>query len=198
MDKKELKEKIEQGHLLTRAIIEVVGRPKEHVEKAISDLIEHIKQDKEIIVLAEHKEEAKEQEKELWGTFVELELLAKNFQKLMGFCFDYMPSSIEIIEPEDFKFKSREVAGFLNDLQEKLHGLGVMIKNLKNENIFLRQNTANILMNFIMVLAASGKRTMENLSKLTGIESDELKPFVEKLLKDGKIKKEGETYTFAK
>ena len=43
----------EHVHIRCRAIIEVLGKPKEHVENSIKEYIEHIKQDSELVILNE-------------------------------------------------------------------------------------------------------------------------------------------------
>lgn len=204
MEERELKEKIEQGFVLARIIIEIVGKPKEHVEKALDDLMGHMRKNKDVVILREHKEEAKEVESDakveegMWATFTEVEVLIEGLNKLVGFCFDYMPSSIEILEPENFKLNGRNMASFLNEMQAKLHNLGIAVKQLKNENLFLKKNSANLLLNHLTTILVNAKRTIEAISKLTGISSEEIKPFLDKLIKDGKVKQEGDYYTFAK
>ena len=204
MEEKELKEKIEQGYILTRMIIEIVGKPKEHVEKALSDLMDHMRKNKDVTIMREHIEPVKEVEEkgkestDMWGTFAEVEVLMNGLPNLVGFCFDYMPSSVEVLEPEGFKLQARDVASFLNEMQAKMHNLGIAIKKLKNENFFLKQNSANLLFNHIVAVLVNKERTIEEISKLTGISEAEIKPFLEKLIKDGKIKEEGGKYTFLK
>ena len=198
MEEREIKEKLEKGYIQSRVIIEIVGKPKEHVEKAIADLLGHMRKNKDVIILSEHMEEAKEHEGEMWSTFAEIEVLIENIPKLVGFCFDYMPSSVEIMEPEDFKLKGRDMASFINEMQAKLHNLGIVIKRLKNENLFLKKNSSNLLLNYLTILLVNKKRTLEELSKLTTISKEELKPFLDKLIETGKIKEEDGAYTFAK
>ena len=204
MEERELKEKLEQGNILSRVIIEIVGKPKEHVEKALTDLMGHMEKNKDVVIMKKHQEAAKEVktdakvEEGMWAAFVEVEVLLENLPKLVGFCFDYMPSSVEILEPENFKLKSRDIASFLNEMQAKLHNLGIALKGLKNENLFLRQNSANLLINHIITILVNKKRNIEEISKLTGISVEEIKPFLEKLIKDGKIKQEEGYYTFSK
>src|SRR3989338_2372750 len=106
------------AHIRCRTIIEVLGKPKEHVESSIKDYVEHIKKDSELVILKEEFSEIKEQGK-LWSQFVELELVVKGTNKLIGFCFEYMPSSIEIIKPESLDMSNAELASFLNDLQAR-------------------------------------------------------------------------------
>jgi len=186
----------EHAHIRCRTIIEVLGKPKEHVENALKDYIEHIKEDHELVVLNEDYSEAKEQGK-LWSTFVELDLIIKGTKKLISFCFEYMPSSLEVLKPEHLIMTNAELSNFLNDLQARLHNVDMIVKQQKAENDFLRQNMHAIIHNTILICLKVAKLSIEQLSQVTGIEKKEMEIFVEKLLKENKIKKEDELYTLA-
>lgn len=186
----------EHAHIRCRAIIEVLGKPKEHVESAIKEYIEHIKEDSELVILSENYSEMKEQGK-LWSKFVELELVVKGTKKLIAFCFEYMPSSIEVIKPEHLVMANPELSNFLNDLQARLHNVDMIVKQLKAENDFLKLNMNAILHNAVLICLKVSKLSIEQLSQITGVEKKELEAFVEKLLKENKIKKENELYSLA-
>ena len=63
--------------------------------------------------------EVKKQEgEELWACFAEIKFSTNKVENLVSFCFDYMPSIIEVIEPKELLFSEVEVSHFLNDLQE--------------------------------------------------------------------------------
>ena len=221
------------AHIRCRAIIEVLGKPKEHVEKSIKDYIEHIKKDAELVILNEEYSETKEieetiteplEEREqnkvtsrmasdeavtekdlqkdkkvhnLWSKFVELDLVIKGTSKLIAFCFDYMPSSLEVLKPEHLIMTNPELSSFLNDLQARLHNVDMAVKQLKAENDFLRLNMNAILHNAVMICLKVSKLNIEQLSHITGVEKKDLEAFVEKLVKDKKIKKENELYSLA-
>lgn len=187
----------EKQHIRCRTIIEVLGKPKEHVEKTIKDYVEKIKQDSDLIILKTDFAETKQQDK-LWSTFTELEMVIKGIPKLIGFCFDYMPSSLDIIKPDELTMDNRVIADFLNDLQARLHSMDMVIKQLKNENIFLRRNMNNTLKNIIMVALAQAKLSKEQLSKVAGINQKELEIFLNKMVEERVIKKEDEFYSLAK
>lgn len=186
----------EHAHIRCRTIIEVLGKPKEYVEDAIRQYIEHIKEDSELVILNEDYSEMKEQGK-LWGKFVELDLVIKGTKKLISFCFEYMPSSLEIVKPEQLIMTNSELSNFLNDLQARLHNVDMIVKQLKAENDFLRHNMNAVLHNSIMICLKVSRLSLEQLSQVTGVEKKELEMFIEKLIKENKIKKEGETYTLA-
>ena len=183
----------EHSHIRCRTIIEVLGKPKEHVENAIREYIEHIKQDSELVILNEDYSETKEHGK-LCSKFVELDLVIKGTKKLISFCFEYMPSSIEVLKPEQLIMSSPELSNFLNDLQARLHNVDMIVKQLKAENDFVKQNMNAILHNAILICLKVSHLNLEQLSQITGVEKKELEIFVEKMLKENKIKKENEAY----
>jgi|SRR3989338_8056272 len=186
----------EHVHIRCRTIIEVLGKPKEHVEKAIQDYVAHIKEDSELVMLNEEFSETKEQGT-LWSKFVELEIVIKGTRKLIAFCFEYMPSSMEILKPEQLIMTNPEISGLLNDLQARLHSVDMVVKQLKSENDFLKHNLNAIIHNTVFICLKLGKLTLEQLSKVTGVEQKELGAFVEKMLKENKIKKENDFYMLA-
>lgn len=186
----------EHAHIRCRTIIEVLGKPKEHVENAIKEYIEHIKEDSELVVLNEDYSEAIEQGK-LWSKFVEMDLVIKGTKKLISFCFEYMPSSLEVLKPEHLIMTNAELSNFLNDLQARLHNVDMIVKQQKAENDFLRHNMHAIIHNTILICLKVAKLSIEQLSQVTGIEKKEMEILVEKLLKENKIKKEDDLYTLA-
>jgi hypothetical protein len=163
--------------------------------------IEHIKKNPNLDLLRDDVAEAKEVKEDdqgLWATFVELEILIKDIPTLIGFCFDYMPSSIEIIEPKELKLKDVELSNIMNDLQAKLHKLDMAVKQLSNENRFLKKNTFFLATNLVSILLKAGARKLGDLARLSGMSDKDMEGFLEKLIKQGFVKKEGEEYIWTK
>lgn len=177
--------------VLARVIIEMLGAPKEHIEKTLKDYVEKLKQDKDLEITKEDLAPAKEQNK-LFSTFAELELWFKSPQKLVDFCFDSMPSSIEILKPESIALDSAGLSDTLNDLQAKLHNNDMIIKTLKAKNALLDKNAKAVLRNFVSFIVKDGPKTIEDFSKWMGIKPEQLKPFLHELIKENKlVEKEG-------
>jgi hypothetical protein len=125
----------------TRAILEIMGAPKEHVEKTMSLVLGKVKDNKDMHVYIEKTSEPAQVEgRPYWSMFTELEIGFKDEDGVMGFCFDFMPSSIEIIEPMDFKFKKDTLENLFNDLVARLHHYDMMIKNIHAQNMILKQD----------------------------------------------------------
>jgi len=187
----------EQTHIRCKIIIEILGKPREHVEKTLRKYIDKIKNDSDLVILNSNFSEVVEKEK-LWATFSELDMIIKGIPKLIAFCFDYMPSSIEITKPDEFIMKKSTVEDFINDLQARLHQVDMIVKNQKNENDFLKQNLKKVVSNAILISLSSGNMDKENLSKITGINDKELNIFLDNLIKENKISKEKEIYSLVK
>ena len=120
----------------TRLIIEIAGSPKEHVEEVMKQIIQKVQQEKK--VLRYNIFEA-EQRGKLFSTFTEIDIDFNNFEELIGFCLDYMPSSIEILD-EKIDIKREETENVVNDLLAKLHEYDMTLKNLKAELILRKSN----------------------------------------------------------
>jgi len=179
-----------------RAVIEVLGKPKEHVEEALKGYVEKLKKDKNFQVLVADFAEAQQQEKqELWSTFVELEVKIKQVQNLTDFCFEYMPSMIEVIEPAELAFSEGDLSMFLGNLMMRLHKVDMVAKEVKFENDYLARNMGILLKNYVLILLTKGDLTSEQLSKLTGVGKEKLEDYLDKLIDEKKIDlKEGRYY----
>ena len=194
MEPKEIKEKVYDGHIHFSAIVEMVGKPKEHVEKTLKDYIKTINEQKDIELIKEDFSEAKPVEGEMYSAFVEIELLSKGVSKIADFCFDYMPSSIEIIDPETLKYRSSDFTNFLNDLQSRLHDLDMTVKTVNETNKQLNTNIDNLLLNSIKLAIRSGHDTIEAISKSLGIAPDNLKEVMRIASESGVFSKQGERF----
>ena len=182
-----------------RAVIEILGKPKEHIEKTIRGYVENLKQNKRYSVLSEEfSETRKHEDDELWMSFAELEVKTEKIEDLTAFCFDYMPSLIEIITPENMQHTASDFSEFLNDLQAKLHSVDMVAKEVKMENDIFKQGMGGLLKNYVNVLLSKGGLTGKQLAGLTGMVQDYLEDFLDQLIDEGKIDLKGETYFLVK
>ncbi|MBI2651604.1 hypothetical protein HYX01_03980 [Candidatus Woesearchaeota archaeon] len=187
----------ENMHIRCKVIIEILGKPKGHVEETLRMYVNKIRMDSEIIVLNTEFADAVEKEN-MWAIFAELEMIIKGMPKLIAFCFNYMPSSIEILKPEEFALKKSTIENFINDLQARLHELDMIVKRERNKNDFLTLNLSKSLSNVILVSLAFGSLDMDKLSKVTGIPEKELEIFLDSLIKEDKIIKDDSLYSLVK
>jgi hypothetical protein len=104
-------------------IIEVAGRPPEHLAEAIRAHIDKLNFIKGVSVLNSTFAEPRKlnEEKDLYTTFSEVEIQTDSVQKLLDIVFEFMPSSIEILDPAEVNFSLQETTNILNDIASRLH-----------------------------------------------------------------------------
>lgn len=188
----DIKEKISEGAVLAKVIIEVLGSPKEYVEETLKKVVENIKTEK-FEVLKEELFNAQQQEK-MFSAFTELEVLFKNNNSLIDFCFDYTPSSIDIIEPIYVNYKAHDFSNLLNDLLARIHKSDMALKNYNAENQILKKNAANLLQNLIILSLKNKEKDIKGLSKEVGIPVKQLEPLMEKFINVNLLRKENNNY----
>jgi hypothetical protein len=192
----DVKDKVAEGHIHFVSIIEMMGAPKEHLDKSLKSYVDKLKQSKDLTVIkATFAKPKKPKDQELWSMFVELDMLAKNASAIAFYCFDYMPSSIEIVEPDKFIYTSKGFSDFFNDMQARLHRVDMLLKNATAENKNLLRNANLFLRNLILIALEKQDRTLEELSKKTGIQPQQLENFVEAMVQEKWLKFEKGKYT---
>ncbi|MFH1637047.1 MAG: hypothetical protein ABIB71_01325 [Candidatus Woesearchaeota archaeon] len=133
-----------------RILVEVIGGPKEYVEKTLGEVVKKLKAEKKIRILTEKSFEAKTisgeeleklaasmqrktddvkaMENKLFSAFAEVELEVDKLKHLMDICFDYAPSTVEILEPAGMDIDCNDITEMLNDLLAKIHRYTYVIK----------------------------------------------------------------------
>ncbi|MFH1439752.1 MAG: hypothetical protein ABIG89_04245 [Candidatus Woesearchaeota archaeon] len=226
--------------IVVRSIINMVGKPKEHLEQIIRNYIEELRKEDGVKVLKEDYAEAKRQNDDgvvdgddddtkdsesskytdgsknnidnnnringkgikdnnnvMFSTFVEVDVEFDDVDKLMWFCFDFMPSSVEIISPDEFVYKAPDFTDFLNEIQSKLHKLDMLIKNFEADNKVLKKNGLTLVKNLIIILLKEKSRNINDISKEAGVPADHILKFVDALIKEGKVKEENGVYSLS-
>ena len=178
-----------------RLIIEMLGSPKEHLVKTLKDYVNKLKSEPTIQILKEDFAEPEKRDGDLYAVFVEIEAWFKDSNHLIAFCFDAMPSSVEIIEPVELKMPGKEFEGLVNDLQARLHTIDRTLKELKALNKIIDTNAVNVMHNFIVYALKQGEKTPEEMGELIGLPADKIKHFMDKIVEENKAKKTGEKYS---
>jgi len=197
LKKEQVRDKISDGWMHCRTIIQIVGAPKEYIEKTLKEYVAKIRETKGIGVIKENFSDTEPQEK-LFSIFVEIEMVVKDASTLAFFCYDYMPSSIEIIEPQTFNYRAADFAAFFNDLLSRLHTLDAIVKQYRAQNQILEKNAGLLLRNNILITLKEKEKNLKELSKNNGIPENQLKPFLDKIIIQGYIQKKKDKYSLVK
>jgi len=184
---------MEDKKVVTRVILEMLGAPKDYIESTMKNYVAKLKKEG-INILVEVYEEAIPQGK-LFNTFAELEIKFNNLKQLLDFCFDAMPSSVEILDPIEFKINANEMSDFLNDLQARIHQSDMIVKTVNAQKTLLDRNALAVFQNFIIHQLKSEAKSIDELATPMGINPDDLNPFVERLIEQNKVKKVDNKFT---
>jgi hypothetical protein len=127
-------------------IVEIAGRPPEHIRQALLDHVGRMKSMKGVNYISERISDTKmiDKEKDIYSCFVEVEIETVSFMRLTELMFDFLPSSIEVIEPDSIKFNSQEATMFLSDLSGRLHKYDEIAKVAQIKNQQLAQHLQKI------------------------------------------------------
>lgn len=120
-------------------ILEIVGRPAEHLTETLNDIIKKISEEKGIIIKETKINEPiliKDQ-KDFYSSFAEIEIDAENILYLVILMFKYMPAHIEIISPQDIHLRNTDWDDVLNELIRRLHGYEELARILQTEKMIL-------------------------------------------------------------
>lgn len=176
-----------KGKYLGRFIIEILGTPREHVRKTISDYIARLKEDKELDFVKADIAEPEEKQPNIFSVYAELEIWITGLEKLFAFCLDAMPSSVEIIEPKEIRITSARLSSMLNDLQAKLHEVDLAVKQLRVRNRNLERNAEALLQNLVLMAVSSGPKSLEQISEETGVKAEALKKYLDQQVNEKRL-----------
>ena len=193
MNQKDIKEKLSEGYIHFNAIIELIGKPKEHIQKTIKDYVDAIDKNENYTLIKKNIAKAKKTDEGMYGVYAEIEILTKEIQGVLAFCFNYMPASIEIIEPSKLVFDNVGMTNVVNELQAKLHEVDMIAKQVNQKNVHLNESINSLVQNFVR-FTCSIPRSNEDLADIIGLKKKVLKPFLELLIKNGKLKKDKSKY----
>jgi hypothetical protein len=193
MDEKELQKKIKNGAVLAQVTFELIGNPKEYVENAVKSYVNNIRNDSQIKIISEEFGEAEQLEGGLWSTYADTEMLFDDLDKLNWLCINFMPASIEIIAPEELRFSDKDLTNWFNDLLSKLHEISASVRQTTTQDQLVVK-TMNALIQNAIILTSEHYHKPEEISHKTGIAKEQLQPFFDALIKQGKLEKKGESY----
>ena len=198
MQEKDIQKRIKQGEILAHISFELIGSPKEHIEKTIRGYIDNLKSDSQITIISEEFGKPEKTEGNLWSTYADTEMLINSLEKFVWLCVNFMPASIEIIAPEELSFKEKDLTNWLNDLLAKLHEISHTVRQSNIYKDVVSRGMNALIQNSILLAAEKYHKPKEIAEKL-GIPEEQLQPFFKSLVKNQKIeRKEDEYYRKAK
>ena len=112
-------------------IVEMAGRPVAHLTESLEKHVGILKQIKDVTVheikISEPKEielsdeNKKKDGQKMFTAFAECDIEMPSFARLSETMFDFMPSSIEVIEPSSIELSTNEATNLLNNISGRMH-----------------------------------------------------------------------------
>lgn len=128
-------------------MMEVLGKPPEHLKKTLENISEKLNQEKEVEVKEKEIHEAKELEKKkgFYTCFSEVEFETDSIVRVVGLMFKYMPAHIEIISPEKISLNNNDFTMLFNELARRLHAYDEVARVAQAQRNQLAKKLQNIM-----------------------------------------------------
>ncbi|VVB78255.1 Uncharacterised protein [uncultured archaeon] len=159
-------------------IFEILGRPPEHIKEALDNFVSKMGLQKGIEIVSKTIHEPKpiedKEAKDLFTTFAEVEVLLDSIHLLFAIVLNMLPSSVEIIQPEEIRLSNFELNSVLSELAVKLHKYDEIAKTITIEN----NNLIGQLNAITQAVQSKNNKNNQNITFTTGdnSKSDDKKP----------------------
>lgn len=116
-------------------MIEVMGKPKEHLTETLEKITNDISSEKNVKVNEKKINEPVpvKDKKDLYSSYAEIELELEEASTLAALAFKYMPAHIEVIEPETLKMSASQYGDIMSELIRRLHKYDELLRVMQVE-----------------------------------------------------------------
>lgn len=190
----EIREKIKEGGVQARITFEVAGKPKEHVEASLKGYLENVENHPELWTISKEIMETEEQGDGIFSAAAELEVVLEKLDLLTWLSINFMPASIEVLDPEKLSINAREINNWYNDLLSKLHETSNILREERTINQHLTTSLNALIKNAIIAAVKKEKKSSKELEKDLGIAEKQLEPFLKSLVEKKKVRLSGNKY----
>jgi len=127
MSDEKAEKKLKEGWIKSWMMIEALAITNDAVKSALERHIEKMGLEKGIMVAKKDFKKVEkvnkpfENIKVAYSGVVELEVLTKDYDRLVYLVLNYAPSAIEVMEPKKISIDAGEAQGILNSLAELMH-----------------------------------------------------------------------------
>lgn len=137
----------ETKNIRATLIIEVVGRPPEHLVETLKEMIANLKNEKGVKIIEDKINEScpLKDKPEFCTNFSEIEIEVETIEILILLMFKYMPSHVEIISPEKINLNNHRWSEVLSDLIRRLHQYDEVARLVQMEKGILEKKLRDVL-----------------------------------------------------
>lgn len=195
IDKKIKVQKKEDGWIECNATLQMIGKPKDYLVESMNKIIAGIESEDKKYAIFE-KEFFDGDEKENYLTYVcEIKMLFSKPLDIIDFSFDYMPSTIEVVDPPNISFESAEFSAFINEMLIKNHDLNMLAKTLSKQGTRLFETQNALLKNITFLSITHGQRSIKQISRNAGVDEKFMENLLNKMVEEKSLVKNGDEYS---
>ncbi|OGJ13124.1 hypothetical protein A3K82_03795 [Candidatus Pacearchaeota archaeon RBG_19FT_COMBO_34_9] len=128
-------------------ILEVLGRPPEHLVETLENLAKQMGEEKGVKIMNKkiNSPVLMKEQKDFYTSFAEIEVETEDLLYLAVLMFKYMPAHIEILSPQNIFLANTDWNDILNELTRRLHGYEEITRILQTERIILENKLKTIM-----------------------------------------------------
>ena len=130
-----------------RMILEVAGRPPEHLTNTLGEMIGKIDEEKGVSVENKKINEPviMKDQKDFYTSFAEVEIRIEEISILSALVLKYMPAHVEIIEPELIAFTNNGWNDIFNEFLRRLHHYDEVARVIQTEKMVLENKLRSLM-----------------------------------------------------
>ena len=121
-------------------VLEIIGRPPEHLTETLNSIIDQIDKEKGINVISKNIKEpvTMKDREDFFTTFAEVEV--EELIQLAILMFKYMPAHVEVISPERIVLDNNTMGDIFSEISRRLHGYEEVLRMMQAErNIMIKK-----------------------------------------------------------
>ena len=133
-------------------MLEVIGKPPEHLIVALEDLIKNLGEEKGVSVQKKDIKEPRPIEpkegsppSDFYTTFAEVEIEIEEISSLAMLMFKYMPAHLDVVSPELIALTNNGWNELFNELSRRLHGYDEVARVLQVEKEILARRLKELM-----------------------------------------------------
>ncbi len=130
-------------------ILEIIGKPPEHLVKTLEEIVKRIDEEKGVRVISKKINEPvlMKDNKEFYTTFAEIDLEVENILYLTIIMFKYMPAHVEVVEPELIALTNSGWTDILSELTRRLHAYDEVSRVIQLQNSKMQKKLKELMDN---------------------------------------------------
>jgi hypothetical protein len=129
-------------------ILEILGKPPEHLVETLESMINSINEEKGVKVIDKKINDPvlMKDSKEFYTTFAEINIEVEDILYLAIIMFKYMPAHVEVVEPELIALTNNGWTDILSELTRRLHGYEEVARVMQIQNGQMQKKLQELLL----------------------------------------------------